>query len=196
MFGGTFDPIHNTHIEIARAALTQARLDTVLFVVAAQPPHKRGEVIAAAEDRFAMAEAAAAAEPAFEASRIELDREGPSYTVDTLADLAGRWPNADFWLIIGQDSLVDFPQWRDPDAIRERARLLVAPRPGSDARIPAALAEHCQTLVFPASLLSSTEVRDRIARGASVGNIVPPRVLRIIEERGLYGVAARDTGRR
>ncbi len=100
VYGGTFDPIHRTHLEIAQAAMRHAALDQVIFVVAARPPHKRGEVFASAEDRLAMVEALVSVEPGMAASRMELDREGPSYTVDTLRDLQAAHPDAALYLIV------------------------------------------------------------------------------------------------
>ena len=104
IFGGTFDPVHNVHLRMARAARDRAGLDRVLFVVAATPPHKRGDVVASAEDRLAMVRAAIAGEDGFEASRIEMDRPGPSYTVDTVRALAETHPDARLYLIIGNTS--------------------------------------------------------------------------------------------
>ncbi|MEA3366078.1 MAG: nicotinate (nicotinamide) nucleotide adenylyltransferase, partial [Candidatus Hydrogenedentes bacterium] len=131
VLGGTFDPIHKAHIRIAKAALNQARLDKVLFVVAAHPPHKsRRKLHATSEERFAMVQAALADEPAMEPSRIELDRDGPSYTAETLAILEEHYRGAKLFLILGLDSLVDMPHWHHPEMILAKADLLVAPRPG------------------------------------------------------------------
>ena len=129
VFGGTFDPIHNAHLDIARAALEYAHLDRILFVVAARPPHKTEGPSAAPEHRYAMAAAALEHEPAMEASRIEIDRRGVSYTVETLGQLRQMHPSCELVLVIGYDALIDLPNWKQPDIILDRARLLVVPRP-------------------------------------------------------------------
>lgn len=186
VYGGTFDPIHRTHIEIARAAMRHARLDRVIFVVAARPPHKRHEVFADAEDRFAMVRAALAGDPCFEASRIELDREGPSYTVDTLRALRAARPGAALFLIVGQDALLDLPKWRDPEAVLSAARLLVVPRPDASAPDPGILRGRYEFIPFPESPDSSTEIRARLQAGAPPGDEVPGPVADLIRARGLY----------
>lgn len=119
-------------------------------------------------------------------SRIEIDREGPSYTVDTMRDLVQHFPDASFWLIVGMDALMDFPGWREPEGILKLARLLVVPRPG-EWSIPAALEPYCDVLPFAKTELSSTEVRRRLAAGEPVELIVPPPVMDIIRDRKLYG---------
>lgn len=191
VFGGTFDPIHRAHLEIARAALDAAGLDRVLFVVAARPPHKRGGPCAPAEHRYAMVERALDDEPAMAPCRVELDRPGPSYMADTLRDIQEEFPGAELFLIIGMDSLVDLPRWRNPDRILASARLLVAPRPG-DWRIAAELEGAYQSLPFRETMLSSTEVRDRIAAGGDLSDVLPPAVARYVEEHGLYDARYSD----
>ncbi|MCC6142942.1 MAG: nicotinate (nicotinamide) nucleotide adenylyltransferase [Candidatus Hydrogenedentes bacterium] len=186
IFGGTFDPIHQTHIDIARAALAQGPLDSVLFVVAALPPHKRDEVAAAAEDRYDMVAAALAKEPGLEPSRIEIERNGPSYTVDTLARLRADDPDSVFFLILGEDSLVDFPRWHAPARILEFASLLIVPRPESHADTPQWIRDHCRYLHFAERALSSTEVRERLRAGSKLDGVVPEAVQQIIRARGLY----------
>lgn len=192
MFGGTFDPIHNAHIEIGRAAVSQAKLDRLLFVVAGKPPHKRHATFAPAEDRFRMVEAALEDEPHMESSRIELNRDGPSYTADTLTFLHEQDPDAKLFLIMGMDALVDLPGWRDPDRISSLARLLVVPRPGN-WDIPPAVQGHYDLLQFERTDISSTEVRRRIANGEPVDSILPPNVCRLIEESGVYRSCPVDT---
>ena len=185
VYGGTFDPIHTAHLAIARAALDQAGLDSVLFVVAARPPHKHGNTYADAEDRYAMVQAALAEEPKFEPSHIELDRDGPSYTADTLRQLNRQLPDAQLFLILGMDSLVELPSWRSPETILELAKLLVVDRPGT-WEVPALLENRFEMLAFDSVDVSSTEIRQRIADGTGVDDCVPPDVLDIIHARGLY----------
>lgn len=186
VFGGTFDPIHNAHCEIARAAQQHARLDRVLFVVAGEPPHKRGDLVASGIDRYAMVCAAVADLPGMEASSIEIDRAGPSYTVDTLRTLKRLYPEAALHLIVGYDSLIDLPKWRDVDGILACARLLAIPRPGQSTPIPEKLNGHYELLPFSETPLSSTSVRETILAGQPYAHLVPAGVARLIEEHGIY----------
>ena len=186
VFGGTFDPIHRTHVDIGRAALSHKGLDRVLFVVSADPPHKGGDELTPADDRYAMVEAALATEPGLEPCDLELHRDGPSYTADTMKALRGLYPDAEFFLIIGQDALIDLPGWRSPQGILDEARLLVLPRPGESRPIPAALDGHYEVLPFVESLMSSTEVRRRLAGGDPVADSLSSAVLEIVKKRGLY----------
>ena len=190
MYGGTFDPPHNAHLDIARTALAHARLDRVVFVVAANPPHKpRGE-ITDAEDRLAMVEAAIREEPRFETSRLEIDRPGPSYTADTLRQLGAYYNGAALFLILGYDSLLDLPKWHAPRAILDRARLLVIPRPGETKPPPPVLEGEYEVLPFEERDISSTEIRTRIEHGRPLDALVPGAVRHVIENRGLYGTKA------
>jgi nicotinate-nucleotide adenylyltransferase len=186
VFGGTFDPIHNAHIDIARAALAEAHLDRIIFVVSARPPHKQGGPYASPEDRCAMVAAAVQENPRFEISRVEIDREGPSYMVDTLDEIAKMHPDAALFLIIGLDSFLDLPKWKDPESILSRARLLVIRRPNLSDEAPIPLKGRYDVLAFPETALSSTEVRDRIVAEAPFEDLVPPPVARLIRERGIY----------
>ena len=186
IFGGTFDPIHNAHMDIARAALEEAGLDRIIFVVSARPPHKHGGPYASPEDRFAMVSAAVQADARLEVSRIEIEREGPSYTIDTLEFIAEVHPNAALFLIIGLDSFLDLPKWKDPEEILSRARLLVVRRPNLPDEAPAALKGRYDVLPFSETGLSSTEVRDRFIAGAPFEDLVPEPVARLIHARGIY----------
>lgn len=183
--GGTFDPIHNTHLDIARTALHEASLDRVLFLVAASPPHKNG-IIATPAQRFAMVEAAIREEPHFTASDIELNRAGPSYTGVTLRELKETYPDSELFLIMGSDSLIDFPNWREPDTILALATILAVTRPGDSSEIPPSLAGHYQLLPFSESDVSSTAVRLKIKKEENVGDLLPSDVCEIIRTEGIY----------
>ena len=180
VFGGTFDPVHVGHLAIARAALESVPLDRVVFVLARRSPLKERGPVASEADRLRMLELAVAGEPRFETSRIELDREGPSYTVDTLERLAGA---DQLFLILGSDAIADFPRWKDPERIARLATLLVAERPGAPARMGDA-----PIVAFDAPRLdiSSRELRARAARGRSLRYLVADPVWEHIEARGLY----------
>ena len=180
VFGGTFDPVHVGHLAIAHAALESVPLDRVLFVPAQRSPLKERGPVATAADRLAMLELAVADEPRFFVSRAELDRDGPSYTVDTLAGLAG--PDQLF-LILGSDAIADLPRWKDPDRIGELATLIVADRPGAPERVGDA---PIVTFDAPRLDISSRELRARAARGLSLRYLVPDPAWKHIEARGLY----------
>lgn len=185
VFGGTFDPIHLGHLAIARTAKTQAGLDKVLFVVAADPPHKTAAV-SSAKMRAAMTAAALEGEAGFELCRIELDRPGPSYTVDTLTLLKAAAPGAALFFIVGYDSALDLPKWHQPREILRLATLLIAPRPQNATPLPPLLKEGYKMLVMPEYPLSSSEIRARLRRGETVTEALPPAVARIIQEKRLY----------
>ncbi len=178
VLGGTFDPVHNGHLAIARAALEQIPLDRVLFVPARRSPLKDSVPAASDEDRLAMLELATKDEPRFAVSRIELERPAPSYSVDTLGALAGE---GRLFLILGADAAADLARWRDPDRVKRLATLVVAPR--RDAPAPDAA-----TIVLDAPLVdvSARDLRERAAASRSLRYLVPDAVERYIEERGLY----------
>jgi nicotinate-nucleotide adenylyltransferase len=180
VFGGTFDPVHVGHLAIALSALESVPLDRVLFVPARRSPLKDRDPRASAEDRVAMLRAAIADEPRFGLSLAELDREGPSYTVDTLESLRS---DGELFLILGSDALADLGRWRDPARIRELATLLVALRPGAPKPDPALGA---RTFDAPRLDISARELRARAARGKSLRYLVPDAVCELIEQRGLY----------
>lgn len=196
VFGGTFDPIHNAHLDIARAAQAAAGLDLVLFVVSARPPHKTGETFAAPEQRLAMVEAALADCAGMEASSLEIEREGPSYTAETLMTLKAQYPGASLFLIMGFDSLVDLPRWKDPETILSTAELLVVARPGRENSVAAQLNGKYRVVPFEETDISSTDIRRRIAEGEPVDELMPNAVFDVIKREGLYNVEAARGARR
>lgn len=190
ILGGTFDPPHAAHLELAEAARAQFGLDRVLLVVAGDPWQKRDQVEAPASERLAMVAVAAEGRPGLEASALEVERPGPSYTVDTLEELAG--PDRELFLILGADVAASLHTWHRWDRVRELAALLVADRPGA-AESAAETAERlraggwrCEVVTLPPHDLSSTELRERLAGGEPVEDEVPAGVVRVVEERGLY----------
>jgi len=183
VFGGTFDPVHVGHLAIAHAALESVPLDRVLFVLARRSPLKERGPVASEGDRLRMLELAVANEPRFAVSRLELDREGPSYTVDTLERLAQLSGSDELFLILGSDAIAVLPRWKDPDRIAELATLVVAERPGAPERAGTA---PIVTFDAPRLDISSRELRARAARGRSLRYLVPEPVLQHIEARGLY----------
>ncbi len=179
MFGGTFDPVHVGHLAIALAALETVPLDEVVFVPARRSPLKQRAPAANEADRYAMLVHAIEGEPRFSVSRAELDRDPPSYTVDTLEALRAR---GQLFLILGSDALADLPRWRSPERIRALATLLVARRPGGTEPDPSL----ALTFDAPALDISSRELRARAARGHSLRYLVPDGVWQHIAHHGVY----------
>lgn len=185
MFGGSFDPVHNAHLIVARLACEQLQLDRIHFVVAASQPHKQGAHHARAEQRFRMVELAVAGLPGFVADDRELRRAPPSYTVDTLRELAAEQPDAERVLILGADAAARFGEWHEPAAIRALAALAIAGRPGvagSEAVHPAADA----VVAMPQLEISSSAVRARAVAGLSLAGWVPSAVADYIVASQVY----------
>ena len=200
ILGGTFDPIHYGHLAIAEEVREALELDRILFVPAARPPHKLDEEVAPAADRAAMVALAIAGNPSFAISRIELERDGPSYTADTigeLADEAARQRVArTLYFIISAEALAAFATWHEPDRILKLARLAVVPRPGAplpDATrlmtmLPGGSAAKSRVDCVATVPLahSSSEVRARVAAGHSIRYLVPPAVESYLRDHRLY----------
>jgi nicotinate-nucleotide adenylyltransferase len=188
LLGGTFDPPHLAHLAAAAAARHDLDLSEVWFVPAGQPPHKRAGVVSPKRVRLALLEAALRGERGFRTVTDELHRRGPSYTVDTLERLRRAHPHVEWWLVVGTDMLADLPNWRRPERVLELAGIAAVPRPGHRARWPRGLRRRRFAVVdMPELSISSTELRARARRGASLGYLVPPAVERLIRRRGLYG---------
>ncbi|PYM61537.1 MAG: nicotinate (nicotinamide) nucleotide adenylyltransferase [Candidatus Rokuibacteriota bacterium] len=211
ILGGTFNPIHVGHLVFAESFRERLALDRVLFVPAGMPPHKAARGLASAIDRYAMASLAVAGHPGFVASATEVARPGPSYSVDTVERLAGDWPGARLFFLMGSDTFLDLPTWRTPERLGTFATLAVGLRAGSpfdpDApaaravlarlggdtwrrlppAVPEALAPGDVALVETRSLpVSAREVRRALAAGESVRYRVPPPVAEYIAAHQLY----------
>ncbi len=192
ILGGTFDPPHFGHLVLAENGRVQLALDRVLFVLAGQPPHKPGQPITDGVRRVAMVEAAIAGNGAFCVSRVDLERPGPHYTVDTLALLRDRYPDAEFFFLMGGDSLEEFAHWRDAPGILRQTRLAVMPRWGSTpdmARLERAvpgIARRLSWLDAPTLDVSSTELRRRVRQRLPLRYLVPAAVETYIQASGLY----------
>jgi nicotinate-nucleotide adenylyltransferase len=188
VLGGTFDPIHVGHLRAAENAREALGLDEVIFIAAGTPPH-RGEPLSSAYDRFAMVALATAGNPAFVASDIELAREGPSYTADTLAELERRRPADALFLIVGADTFPEVASWKDPARIFELCTIAVVQRPGvetSGARADASAGARVERAGGPGLAVSATDVRRRVRERLSVRYLVPDAVADYISKRGLY----------
>ena len=188
LFGGAFDPPHNGHVALARAALERFGLDRLVVVVTGDPPHK--DVRTDAETRFRLAKEAFAGLSEVELSRHELERAGPSYTVDTARWAEEEWGDVVF--LVGADEFADFRAWKDPDEILEHVRLGVATRPGYPREgLDPVLAglrrpERVELFEIPEVDVSSTEIRRRVSHGDPIDALVPPGVARLVVEDGVY----------
>jgi len=193
IMGGTFDPIHYGHLAAAEQARDQFRLDKILFLPNREPPHKKGYSVTPAERRYDMVLLATASHPQFEASRLELERPGPSYTVDTidqLRQLCGEGP--EFFFITGADAVLEILTWKHPHLLVDRCQLIAATRPGYslgelERAAGAELARRVHILEVPGVDVSSTMLRDRVRRGLSIRYLTPPEVEAYIRKHGLYG---------
>jgi nicotinate-nucleotide adenylyltransferase len=190
IMGGTFDPIHHGHLVAAEEARWQFRLDQVLFIPTGQPWQKPVGV-SPAEDRYLMTVIATASNPAFAASRLEVDTPGPTFTVDTLRRLRAELPEGTRLLFIGgADLLQQLLTWKEPEQVLELAELIAATRPDFDVddvvqKVPGA-AGRVHRMEIPALAISSSDIRARVARGAPIEYLVPEGVARYIEKRALY----------
>lgn len=197
LLGGTFDPIHYGHLAIAESARDILGLTCVTFIPAGRPPHKPGRPISDAEHRLAMVELAVADNPAFAVSRIEIDRAGPSYAVDSLealtAEARAHGQPADFTFILSAEAVDELPTWHDPTRLLELCRVAVVPR--GDLQPPGRTwltkqfpgqEERFVSLDGPHVRISASEIRDLASRGRSIRYLVPPPVERYVEEHHLY----------
>jgi nicotinate-nucleotide adenylyltransferase len=187
VFGGTFDPVHLGHLAGAEQARDHLRLDRVLFIPARVPPHKAAAV-ANADHRFRMTSLAVLDNPGFEVSDVELRREGPSYTVDTLRALKAEAPeDARHYLLIGADSARDLVQWKEHETLLEDSTVVVLGRPGVGAEdLPPPVGRRATFLSTPLLGISSTEIRRLVREGKSVRYLVPDGVESYIRSEGLY----------
>jgi nicotinate-nucleotide adenylyltransferase len=184
--GGTFDPIHHGHLVAASEVASQFQLDEVVFVPTGQPWQKSHKAVSLAEDRYLMTVIATASNPQFSVSRIEIDRGGPTYTIDTLRDLRELNPNADLFFITGADALGQILSWRNAEELFSLAHFIGVTRPGhvlSDDGLPKG---GVSLVEVPAMAISSTDCRARVAEGEPVWYLVPDGVVRYIDKRQLY----------
>ena len=189
LFGGTFDPIHVGHLILADQCRESCGLDRVWFVVAGEPPHKRGDRTAVAH-RLEMARIAAAGHPSFAVSEIEATRPGPHYSVETLESVRRERPDDELFFLIGADSLNDLPNWREPGRIAQLATIVVVNRPGIEGdrpcRSPCSAPAQVQSVTIPPIGIASTNLRKRVKEGKSIRYMVPRGVEAYIEAQGLY----------
>lgn len=195
VFGGTFDPPHNGHLQLASAALDQLQLHRVLWVLTAAPPHKQTLRISPAEDRLALVQAALAGQPGFQLSRVDIDRPGPHWAADTVRLLSERYPEAELVYLMGGDSLRDLPTWGRPREFLRYCRLGVWRRPGAVVDVSAleralpGVSTRVEFVDLPPVDIASSEIRRRAAAGEPMTGLVPEAVARLIAARHLYQAA-------
>ncbi|CAN5568765.1 nicotinate-nucleotide adenylyltransferase [soil metagenome] len=186
VMGGTFDPIHHGHLVAASEVAARFGLEEVLFVPTGTPWQKSHARVTAAEDRYLMAVVATASNPRFSVSRIDVDRPGPTYTIDTLRELRAQRGDADFHFITGADALAAMLSWRNARDLFELAHFVGVTRPGHHLADPGFPAGGVSLVEIPALTISSTDCRDRVRRGLPVWYLVPDGVVQYISKRQLY----------
>ena len=185
--GGTFDPIHHGHLVAASEVAHFFSLDEVIFVPTGQPWEKNGRDVSAAEDRYLMTVIATASNPRFSVSRVDIDRPGETYTIDTLRDLrAERGPDAEFFFITGADALARMISWRDADELFKLAHFVGCTRPGHRLSLSGLPDKGISLIEVPALAISSTECRARVRSGDPIWYLVPDGIVQYITKRRLY----------
>ncbi len=186
VMGGTFDPIHHGHLVAASEVQSAFDLDEVVFVPTGRPWQKSARHVAPAEHRYLMTVIATASNPRFTVSRVDVDRTGKTYTIDTLRDLSAQRPGAELFFITGADALAQILSWKDSDEIFDLAHFIGVTRPGhtlDDAGLPS---DRVSLMEVPAMAISSTDCRIRVAKGEPVWYLVPDGVVQYIGKYGLY----------
>jgi nicotinate-nucleotide adenylyltransferase len=186
--GGTFDPVHHGHLSAASEVRAQFGLDEVVFVPTGQPWQKSARSVSLPEDRYLMTVVATASNPSFSVSRCDIDRPGPTYTVDTLRDLRAHYAEGtELFFITGTDALAQILGWRSADELFSLAHFVGVSRPGYDPVDLSGFPDGAVTLLqVPALSISSSDCRDRVARGHPIWYLVPDGVVQYIEKRRLY----------
>ena len=182
--GGTFDPIHHGHLVAASEVAQWFDLDEVVFVPTGEPWQKEG--VSPSEHRYLMTVIATASNPRFTVSRVDIDRSGPTYTIDTLRDLKAQRPDAELYFITGADAIAQILSWRDHDELWDLAHFVAVSRPGHVLNTDGLPSDDVSQLEIPALAISSTDCRDRVERGHPVWYLVPDGVVQYIAKHHLY----------
>lgn len=185
VMGGTFDPIHNGHLVAASEVAAALELDEVVFVPTGEPWQKK--TVSSREHRYLMTVVATASNPSFKVSRVDVDRPGSTFTVDTLRDLAREHENADLFFISGADAIAQILMWKNVEDVWSLAHFVAVSRPGHQMKLPAAPTGAISELEVPALSISSTDVRARVKNGKPIWYLVPDGVVQYISKHGLYG---------
>ena len=193
LFGGTFDPIHNAHLEVARQSLAQMDLRKVILIPSKHPPHKSEEGMTGAKTRYEMVKIAIEGRENLEVSQVEINRKGPSYTIDTLKEMKEVYGKIAF--IVGADNLINIDTWKKPEELLTSCPFIVAPRGGileGDFHKGIFEGKDLRFLNMSEISLSSTEVRERIIEGQPVDGMVPEKVQDFIRQRNLYRAVSEE----
>ena len=186
VMGGTFDPIHHGHLVAASEAAAKLGLDEVVFVPTGRPALKPHVVVTEPEHRYLMTVIATASNPRFTVSRVDIERPGQTYTVDTLRDLAAQRPDADLFFITGADAIAQMVKWKDVDSLWSLAHFVAVTRPGHAMPLTGIPEESVTRIEIPALTISSTDCRERARQGQPVWYLVPDGVVQYISKHGLY----------
>ncbi|WP_279432125.1 MULTISPECIES: nicotinate-nucleotide adenylyltransferase [Labedella] len=184
VMGGTFDPIHHGHLVAASEVATSFDLDEVVFVPTGQPWQKT--VVTESEHRYLMTVIATAANPRFTVSRVDIDRDGPTYTIDTLRDLHRAKPDAELFFITGADAIAQILSWKNVEELWSLAHFVAVTRPGHTLSVSGLPSRRVSLLEVPALAISSTDCRSRVSRGFPVWYLVPDGVVQYITKHHLY----------
>jgi nicotinate-nucleotide adenylyltransferase len=182
--GGTFDPVHHGHLVAASEVAAKFELDEVIFAPTGQPWQKAN--VSLGEHRYLMTVIATASNPRFTVSRVDIDRDGPTYTVDTLRDLRAQYPHDELFFISGADAVAQIVSWKDKDELWNLAHFIGVSRPGHELSLSGLSDEHVSLLEVPALAISSTDCRSRVSRGHPVWYLVPDGVVQYIAKHRLY----------
>ncbi len=191
IMGGTFDPIHNGHLLTAECAAYQYNLEKVIFVPSANPPHKTEQKITDAEQRYLMATLATISNPKFSVSKIEIKRDGLSYTIDTVREFKKIYPNYKLFFITGTDAIMEIFDWKEPQDLLQEADFIAASRPGYslgniEEKISGTYKEEIHLLKIPGLAISSTNIRHRVKEGRPIRYQLPESVENYIRQKNLY----------
>ncbi|HEU4675099.1 MAG TPA: nicotinate-nucleotide adenylyltransferase [Motilibacteraceae bacterium] len=192
VMGGTFDPVHHGHLVAASEVQAAFELDEVVFVPTGRPWQKQDRRVAPAEHRYLMTVIATASNPRFTVSRVDIDRGGPTYTIDTLRDLRAQRPEADLFFITGADALAAILTWKDADELFDLAHFVGVTRPGHELTRQGLPDGRVSLMTVPALAISSSDCRDRVERGQPVWYLVPDGVVQYIAKHRLYRVDGPD----
>ena len=191
VMGGTFDPIHHGHLVAASEVAHRFELDEVIFVPTGMQPFKQDRQVTPAEHRYLMTVIATASNPRFKVSRVDIDREGLTYTIDTLSDLQKQHPNDQLFFITGADAVARIADWKDAETLWELAHFVAVNRPGHDLSVNDIPTGKVSVLEVPAMAISSTECRERASKDLPVWYLVPDGVVQYIAKHELYAYVER-----
>ncbi|MGN6608376.1 MAG: nicotinate-nucleotide adenylyltransferase [Jatrophihabitans sp.] len=186
IMGGTFDPIHHGHLVAASEVASEFGLDEVVFVPTGAPWQKAERDVSPAEHRYLMTVIATASNPGFWVSRVDIDRPGPTYTIDTIRDLAAQFPEAELSFITGADALAQILSWKDAEEAMELARFIGVTRPGYELKVDHLPSDSVMLIDVPAMAISSSDCRARVEAGHPIWYLVPDGVVQYISKHGLY----------